>query len=82
MQQPKESEGSPGLASVMPVSKDEEEVAETLNALAEMFSDSDKIEMAKSTGKLCNAKSYDSQTKSSYLYSSISFINVLLHPVG
>ncbi|KAL1820770.1 hypothetical protein ACET3Z_015639 [Daucus carota] len=47
--QPKESEGSPGLASVMPVSKDEEEVAETLNALAEMFSDSDKIEMAKST---------------------------------
>lgn len=55
MQQHEESEGSKGLASVMPISKDEEEVVETLYALADMFSDSYKAETAKSTGKLCNA---------------------------
>lgn len=49
LKQREKSEGSPGLASVMPISKDEEEVAETLYALADMFPDSDKIEMAKST---------------------------------
>lgn len=56
-----ESEGSPGLASVMSISKDEEEVAEALYALAEMFPDSDKTETVKSTGKLCVSKSLDSQ---------------------
>lgn len=44
-----ESEGSPGLASVMPISNEEEEVAGILYALAEMFPDSDKTEPVKST---------------------------------
>lgn len=61
MQQREKSEGSPGPTSVMPISKDEEEVAETLYALADMFPDSDKTDMAKSTGKMCNEKYLNSQ---------------------
>lgn len=49
LKQHEESDGSPGLTSVMPITKDEEEVVETLYALAGMFSDSDKTETAQST---------------------------------
>lgn len=57
LQQPEESEGSPGQATIRSISKDEEEVVETLYALAGMFSDTENTHKIDSDGKPSKGKS-------------------------
>lgn len=57
LKHPEESEGSPGQATIRSISKDEEEVVETLYALAGMFSDTENTHKIDSDGKPSKAKS-------------------------